>query len=120
MMKRKIVSIFALLLSLTILFCSCLKLDIESYYGKPSNSKETENLQEITEDIPQKETEEQTEAQETEFVPKEDFVINQSTMKFHYPTCHYVQMMIEENKLFVSSTYGKLTDDGYSPCSICQ
>ena len=106
MMRRKIVSIFALLLSLTILFSSC--------FDAPENvveTEETEDLQEIEETLPQ---------EETEPVPTKDFIVNKNTLKFHYPSCQYVGMMLEENKLFVTSTYNTLVGEGYSPCNICQ
>ena len=106
MMKRKIVSIFALMLSITILFCSCVRVE-----GDSQNILDSENLQDISQELPK---------DETEPITKEDFVINKSTLKFHSPTCYYIEMMLEENKLFVSSTHEALVDEGYSPCIICQ
>ena len=107
MMRRKIISIFALLLSLTVLFGSCVAENPEG----SAETEETENLQELEETLPQ---------EETEPVPTEDFIINKNTLKFHYPSCQYVGMMLEENKLFVTSTYNTLVGEGYSPCNICQ
>ena len=107
MMRRKIVSILALLLSLTVLLGSCVAENPEG----SAETEETEDLQEIEETLPQ---------EETQPVPKEDFIINKRTKIFHYPTCFYVDMMLDENKLFVTSTYNSLVDEGYSPCSGCQ
>ena len=123
-MNRKIISTLVLLVSVTILLSSCLNL--EFFNGSPVSSDTSEVTQDLTETTRQKETEKETEAQTTKATPetkpivKKDLVINKNTGKFHSPTCHYVDMMNEENKNFVSSTRQDLVDRGYSPCSQCQ
>ncbi len=123
-MNRKIINTLVLLVSVTILLSSCLNL--EFFNGSPVSSDTSEVTQDLTETTRQKETEKETEAQttkataETKQVIKKDLVINKNTGKFHSPTCHYVDMMNEENKNFVSSTRQDLVDRGYSPCSQCQ
>ena len=120
-MNTKFIRILILLVSVTVLFSSCLNL--EFFNGVPASADTSEITQDLSETALQKESEKETEAQtttETKPIVKNDFVINKNTGKFHSPTCHYVDMMNEENKNFVSSTRQDLVDDGYSPCIQCQ
>ena len=125
-MNTKFIRILTLLVSVTILLSSCLNL--EFFNGVPASADTSEITQDLTETSRQKETEKETEGQttapstETNPIAKKDFnfIINKSTGKFHSPTCHYVDMMNEENKDFVSSTRQNLVDEGFAPCLQCQ
>ena len=123
-MNAKFIRILVLLVSVTALLSSCLNL--EFFNGVPVSTDTSEITQDLSENTREKETEKKTEAQtttptaEAKPIVKNDFVINKNTGKFHSPTCHYVDMMNEENKDFVSSTRQDLVDEGYSPCLLCQ
>ena len=49
----------------------------------------------------------------------EDFVLNKSSMKFHYPECSGVSGIKEENRLDYHGTRESVLDMGYAPCKIC-
>ena len=123
-MNTKFIRILVLLVSVTVLLSSC--LNIEFFNGVPVSTDTSEITQDLSENTREKETEKKTEAQtttptaEAKPIVKNDFVINKNTGKFHSPACHYVDMMNEENKDFVSSTRQDLVDEGYSPCLLCQ
>ena len=48
-----------------------------------------------------------------------DWVVNEKTKKIHYPSCHSVDEMDEENKGYYSCTFQELKDRGYEPCGKC-
>ena len=67
---------------------------------------------------------EQTENDTSSSLPSEptekyDYVLNQNTKKFHYPSCNSVASMSEANKEFYNGTRDELIADGYKPCGIC-
>ena len=47
------------------------------------------------------------------------YVLNTSTMKFHYPDCSSVSQMSEENKLEYTGTREEVIAMGYDPCGRC-
>lgn len=49
-----------------------------------------------------------------------DYVLNNSTKKFHYPSCSSAAKIKEENKGYFEGTREELINDGYSPCGICK
>lgn len=48
------------------------------------------------------------------------YVLNQNTMKFHYPSCASVEKMAEHNKEFVTMSREELISKGYEPCGNCE
>lgn len=50
----------------------------------------------------------------------QDYVLNTSRMKFHYPDCASVSDMAEHNKSFVTQPRQALIDEGYTPCGRCK
>jgi len=48
------------------------------------------------------------------------YVLNTSTMKFHYPSCRSVEAMAEHNKEYVEKSREELIEEGYSPCGNCE
>jgi len=57
---------------------------------------------------------------ETDAVSRVTYVLNISTMKFHYPTCSSVDSMSEKNRREVSLDRSELIAQGYSPCGRCK
>ena len=49
-----------------------------------------------------------------------DYVLNTSTMKFHYPSCWMVDRIAEENYHAYLGTREVLLEYGYSPCGHCE
>ena len=47
------------------------------------------------------------------------YILNTSTMKFHYPDCSSVSQMSEENKLEYTGTREEVIAMGYDPCGRC-
>ncbi len=48
------------------------------------------------------------------------YILNTSTKKFHYPTCHSVGRMSENNKQEWLHTRDELINQGYEPCGNCK
>lgn len=48
-----------------------------------------------------------------------NFVLNNNTMKFHYPTCSSVKKIAPENKGTFKGNRQILLNRGYEPCGIC-
>ena len=48
------------------------------------------------------------------------YVLNTSTMKFHYPSCSSVEKMAEHNKEYVEASREELIEAGYEPCGNCE
>lgn len=48
-----------------------------------------------------------------------EYVINKSSGRFHYPSCNGVQSMSEKNKEFFHGTREELIAKGYQPCGSC-
>ena len=48
------------------------------------------------------------------------YVLNTSSMKFHYPDCPAVGDMKSRNKLEVEATRDELVERGYEPCGTCR
>lgn len=48
------------------------------------------------------------------------FVLNTSSMKFHYPSCDSVKDMAEHNKKHVKDSRANLIRAGYEPCGNCE
>lgn len=65
--------------------------------------------------LPQEPTEESTEATS----PVMDYVVNKSSLKFHYPDCESVGKMKESNKEFFTGTREELLERGCDPCGNC-
>ncbi len=47
------------------------------------------------------------------------YILNTSSMKFHYQTCRGVKDMKDENKKEFTGDRQEVIDMGYSPCGIC-
>lgn len=60
-------------------------------------------------------TEESTEGSS----PVMDYVVNKSSLKFHYPDCESVSKMKESNKEFFTGTREELIERGCDPCGNC-
>ena len=50
----------------------------------------------------------------------EDYVLNTSTMKFHYPSCSSVKKIAPQNYETSNSSRDELISQGYSPCGKCK
>lgn len=50
---------------------------------------------------------------------EKDYVLNDNTMKFHYPDCSSVQEIKEKNKREVTADRNRLLEQGYLPCKNC-
>ncbi len=48
-----------------------------------------------------------------------DYILNTSTMKFHYPTCSSAEEMNESNKETFTGSRDQLITQGYAPCKRC-
>lgn len=48
-----------------------------------------------------------------------EYVLNTSTLKFHFATCSSVDKMNENNKAVSDKSREELIKDGYSPCGYC-
>lgn len=48
-----------------------------------------------------------------------DYIINKNTGKFHYPSCHSVDQMNDENKVEFSGNRDDLISEGYDACGNC-
>ena len=82
----------------------------------------TEAVTEITEPPTEAESETTEPAVEesTEAISAaQDYVVNKSSKKFHYPHCESVGKMKESNKEFVTATREALLDRGCDPCGNC-
>ena len=51
--------------------------------------------------------------------PNRDYVLNTSTMKFHYPSCNSVDDIKPANKQEYYGTRDDLIKNGYAPCGRC-
>ena len=51
--------------------------------------------------------------------PKQDYVLNTNTKKFHYPWCSSVDDMAEHNKKYYTGTRQEVIDMGFDPCKRC-
>jgi competence protein ComEC len=49
----------------------------------------------------------------------QDYVLNTSTKKFHYPSCSSVKKMSDKNKGYFTGTRDQLIAQGYDPCGNC-
>ena len=48
-----------------------------------------------------------------------DYILNNNTMKFHFPSCGSADKIKPENKAFFTGTRDELIAKGYSPCGNC-
>ncbi len=48
-----------------------------------------------------------------------EWIVNLDSHVFHYPFCHFVDSMSEENKYSQTGTYAELISMGYEPCKSC-
>ena len=56
------------------------------------------------------------------FAPEEQprsFVLNTSSMKFHFPSCSSVKKIAEHNRRDVEMTRSEIINMGYEPCGKC-
>ena len=51
--------------------------------------------------------------------PKETYILNTNTKKFHYPWCSSVKKMSAKNKREFTGTRDEVTDMDYTPCQRC-
>lgn len=51
---------------------------------------------------------------------EQTYVLNTSSMKFHYPDCDSTRNMNSRNKLEVTTTRDELIERGYEPCGSCR
>ena len=49
----------------------------------------------------------------------EDYVLNKSSMKFHYPDCSGAKEIKPSNRWDYHGTRQSVLDMGYVPCKIC-
>ena len=49
----------------------------------------------------------------------EDYVLNKSSGKFHYPSCSAVDEISEKNRWSYHGTRENVIEMGYQPCKIC-
>lgn len=61
----------------------------------------------------------QDEEEAAKAIPGTDYVLNPSSMKFHYPHCSSAKRMKESNKVYFNGTRDELIAKGYSPCGNC-
>lgn len=48
-----------------------------------------------------------------------DYVLNNNSMKFHYPSCHHSEKIKLENRTDYHGTREKILQMGYEPCGKC-
>jgi energy-coupling factor transporter transmembrane protein EcfT len=60
-----------------------------------------------------------TVATENVTVIEKDYVLNTSSMKFHYPSCSGAAKIKESNKAYFTGTREEVIQKGYSSCGIC-
>ena len=51
--------------------------------------------------------------------PKQEYVLNTNTHKFHYPDCESVKAMKEKNKQYIEASREEIIEQGYEPCAVC-
>lgn len=49
-----------------------------------------------------------------------DYICNENSRKFHYPTCDSVVKMSEKNKRYYNGSREDLLNGGYEPCGGCK
>lgn len=76
---------------------------------------QTEPIPETT--VPSEPTEETTAPAEE---GARDYVLNNNSKKFHYPTCSSVSQIKPSNRADFQGTRQELIDRGYSPCGRCK
>lgn len=67
-------------------------------------------------------TQSQTPAPAPEATPApqgQDYVLNTSSKKFHYPTCYSAKKISDKNRQDYTGTREELLTNGYSPCGNC-
>lgn len=64
-------------------------------------------------------TDASTEAETEETVPQITYILNTSSMKFHYPGCSSVNTISDHNKAEFTGTRDEILARGYSPCGRC-
>ena len=57
---------------------------------------------------------------EEALAPKVTYILNTSSMKFHYTDCSGVKNMSEKNKEEATCTRDELIEQGYTPCGTCK
>ena len=50
---------------------------------------------------------------------EEDYILNKSSGKFHYPSCSAVKDIKEANRWSFHGTRESVIEMGYQPCKIC-
>lgn len=51
--------------------------------------------------------------------PKQEYVLNTNTHKFHYPDCDSVKAMKDKNKQYIEASREEIIEQGYEPCAVC-
>lgn len=87
---------------------------------QPSTEASTEEYTHpSTEATAEASTQAATEAAAEETSASMDYVVNKSSLKFHYPECESVAKMKESNKEFFTGTREELLERGCDPCGNC-
>lgn len=61
-----------------------------------------------------------TEGDNTQSGASRKYVLNTSSMKFHYPSCMGAKSTADHNKRVVKATRKELMKQGYEPCGLCE
>ena len=108
--RRAICLLLAAVLLVSLAACSAVRGRTERYDGFTVKTEKGRELEPAAEDAPTRNAQPET---------AEDYVLNKSSKKFHYPTCTGVKDMKEKNRWDYHGTRQSVIDLGYQPCKIC-
>lgn len=108
--KRTAICLLLAAALLVLAACSAVRGRTDRYDGFTVRTEKTREEAQPAQDAP-------TRALEPEAA--EDYVLNKSSKKFHYPTCPGVKDMKEKNRWDYHGTRQSVIDLGYQPCKTC-
>ena len=100
-------------------FCYNNQPMIKIDYSNGNNALENQS---VTSNTPAVATQKAETAGTTQSVKKQSktWIVNNKTMKYHYPDCSAVKKIKEGNKGSITASCEEMNRKGYSPCGICK
>ena len=109
-MKKALIIVSCIALSLVLCACGATRGRTDHYDGYMVRTEKTRES-----DLPSPEPA----MRAVENDASEDYVLNRSSMKFHYPDCKGAEGIKEQNRWAYRGTRQSVLDMGYEPCKIC-
>ena len=110
-MQRLTAAVLAVLILLTLCACGAARGRTDHYDGYTVRTEKSAQAAQTKEtDAPTRGSDNDTE---------EDYVLNRSSKKFHYPDCTGAAEIKEHNRWEYHGTRQSVLDMGYEPCKIC-